>query len=77
MNISGAAVCGLSSLGGGGDLFIPISLTVDKDKNDNIDGNSKECDSEDSSVAMSGKSVCADIDEKEKSEAASILSQMN
>ena len=71
MNISGAAVRGLSSLGGGGDLFIPASMAVCKDKNDDIDNSYKECDSEDSSVVMS------DIDEKEKSEAASILSQMN
>eukprot|EP00957_Ditylum_brightwellii_P140389 10696612-Ditylum_brightwellii.AAC.1 len=71
MNISGAAVCGLSSLGGGGDLFIPASMAVCKDKNDDIGDSYKECDSENSSVVMS------DIDEKEKPEAASILSQMN
>eukprot|EP00957_Ditylum_brightwellii_P182543 13905439-Ditylum_brightwellii.AAC.1 len=46
-------------------------MAVDKDKNDNIDDKYEECDSEDSSVVMS------DIDEKGKSDAASILSQMN
>eukprot|EP00957_Ditylum_brightwellii_P026476 2002677-Ditylum_brightwellii.AAC.1 len=65
MNISGAAVHGLSSLGGGGDVFIPTSMTVDKDKNNNIDDNSKECDCEDSAVVISEKSAGAYIDEKE------------
>eukprot|EP00957_Ditylum_brightwellii_P027229 2058660-Ditylum_brightwellii.AAC.1 len=66
MNISGAAVHGLSSLGGGGDIFIPTSMTGYKDKNDNIDDNSKECDCENSAVVMSENSVGAGIDEKEK-----------
>eukprot|EP00957_Ditylum_brightwellii_P085455 6500534-Ditylum_brightwellii.AAC.1 len=52
-------------------------MTVDKDKNDKIDGNPKESDCEDSVVVMSEHSAGADIDEKEKSDAASILSQMN
>eukprot|EP00957_Ditylum_brightwellii_P140504 10704635-Ditylum_brightwellii.AAC.1 len=65
MNISGAAVDALSSLGDGGGIFIPISMTVDKDKNDNIDDNSKENDCEDSAVVMSENSAGADIDEKE------------
>eukprot|EP00957_Ditylum_brightwellii_P127301 9706422-Ditylum_brightwellii.AAC.1 len=34
----------IESLGGEGGLFIPASMKVDKDKNDNIDANSKECD---------------------------------
>eukprot|EP00957_Ditylum_brightwellii_P197582 15052702-Ditylum_brightwellii.AAC.1 len=77
MNISGAAVGALSSLGGGGDIFIPTSMTVDKDKNDNVDDKSKESDCEDSVIVMSENSAGADINEKEKSDAASIFLQIN
>eukprot|EP00957_Ditylum_brightwellii_P174255 13266797-Ditylum_brightwellii.AAC.1 len=77
MNISGAAVGSFSSLGDGGDVFISASMTVDKDKNDNIDDSSKESDCKDIVVVMSENSAGADIDEKDKSDAASILSQMN
>eukprot|EP00957_Ditylum_brightwellii_P093480 7119128-Ditylum_brightwellii.AAC.1 len=40
-------------------------MTVDKDKNDNIDDNSKESDYKDSVVVMSENSTGADIDEND------------